>query len=183
MTVPDPGFPVTIRGDDGGWVRVEPGSFEGAPGSVWIRTSILGVSLDAEQCEAFAQAWIAACHEADRRAGVEPSDPGPAPNTPASWPYCESQQPSADPLSGFLCTAAPGHEPLDHAAWTPDGAALYARWPALPLPPRAVTEARCLEPHPERDHVCTAPAGHAPLDHAAHDGQGQVCARWPVSDG
>jgi hypothetical protein len=45
----------------------------------------------------------------------------------------------------------------------------------------------CGEPNPapvrERAWTCSLTPGHAPLDHAAHDGQGQVCVRWAVSDG
>lgn len=103
------GFPVTIKDSDGDPLEI---AVEG--GIVYIDGGANGASLfafAATERETFAQAWIAACHEADRQASPE------------------------------LCGDRHG------------------------------------------DWACAVAPGHAPLDHAAHDGQGQVCARWAVSDG
>ena len=57
-------WPVVITDDMGESIRVLP-SVE--PGKVYISTSPLGVSLDGARLEEFAQAQVAASHEADRR--------------------------------------------------------------------------------------------------------------------
>lgn len=61
-----PEFPVTITDYDGDTVQVG----VTPTGKVTIYTPDAGVFLDAEQREEFAQAWAAACHEADRQAGA-----------------------------------------------------------------------------------------------------------------
>lgn len=60
-----PRFPIAI---EDGWGGV---AIIGATdlGHVYIDVSD-SVSLNAERREAFAQAWVAACHEADRQAGA-----------------------------------------------------------------------------------------------------------------
>lgn len=66
MKVPDPaGFPVTIKDSDGDPLEI---AVEG--GIVYIdggETSVSLFAFAATEREAFAQAWIAACHEADRQ--------------------------------------------------------------------------------------------------------------------
>ena len=64
MTVPERArFPVVIADDYGGMVEID----TGPPGDVSIFTSPQEAFLNAAQREEFAQAWIAACHEADRQ--------------------------------------------------------------------------------------------------------------------
>jgi len=63
-------WPVVITDDDGSWIRVEPDG--SGPGKVCIRTAEPGVTLDAAQLEEFAQAKVAASHEADRQARPAP---------------------------------------------------------------------------------------------------------------
>jgi len=58
-------WPVAITDDDGNRIRVDLDGFE--PGKVYIRTSELGVSLDAARQEELAQALVAASHETARR--------------------------------------------------------------------------------------------------------------------
>ena len=100
-------WPVVITDDEGDTIAVEPNCVEGHPGKVYIRTSPLGVSLNAAQLEQFAQAKVAASHEADRQAR-------PAP--------CGAVSPYAGPPCGQY--GAHG----EHIARGPGGVVL-ATWP------------------------------------------------------
>ena len=98
-------WPVVITDDDGEEIVVAP--FPDLPGKVFIRTSLDGVLLNAAQLEEFAQAKVAASHEAGRQAR-------PAP--------CGAVSPYAD----RPCAEYGDHD--EHVARLPGGVVL-ARWP------------------------------------------------------
>jgi hypothetical protein len=105
MTVPEAtGFPVTITDADGDAIEITVST----SGLVAIRTTPLGVELDAAQRETFAQAWIAACHEADRQARPV---------------LCGALSPPPDAVA---CCESGGHG--EHIARLPGGV-IAARWP------------------------------------------------------
>lgn len=113
-TVPD--FPIVIEDYDGDTVAIDLTS----SGCVSITTPGPGVYLGADQREAFAQAWVAACHEADRQAGVAVTSP------PAAT---HGQVPCRAESGGYVCTAVTGHAPPDHVAHGAPGQ-ICKRWPA-----------------------------------------------------
>ena len=71
------GLPVSITDDYGNQVRIN-----AADGKVTLEASCLCLHFGAEDRERFAQAWVAACHVADRRqadGALAPAEPGAAP--------------------------------------------------------------------------------------------------------
>jgi len=93
------------------WTRLrdvtgEPIEIWADSGGVWIDSCGITV-LDADQREAFAQAWIAACHKADDQ--VRPALCG-----------------AVSPYAGPPCAVIGAHE--DHISRGPGGVIL-ARWP------------------------------------------------------
>jgi len=63
-------WPVVITDDDGDTIEVDLGETD--PTEVYVKTSLVGVLLNADQRERLAQALVAASHEADRQARPAP---------------------------------------------------------------------------------------------------------------
>jgi hypothetical protein len=155
-------WPVIITDDDGDTIDVQP-AYGLAAGKVFICTSPEGVTLNAAQLEQFAQAKVAASHEADRQARPAPCG-------------------AVSPYAGPPCAEQDAH--AEHVSRGPGGVVL-ARWPVSdgPGPAPRGSGKRCQAAHPTArpTWTCTADPGHAPLDHAAYGINGELCATWPVS--
>lgn len=97
-------------------------------GYVYVSVPVKYAVLGPEQQEQMGQAYIAACNAADRQNGASRAWPI-APHACDGEQICSAET-QASPEEGdvWYCTAAAGHEPMQHGAYRASGD-LVAHWP------------------------------------------------------